>query len=182
LSRFVVSVGSWRHADRLDPPSGCSRSKRSRIAASTGICRSAHSIRRTPSGASARSLTSCLVVVAIVPLSVVVSGYEKLFVLALLPGNPVGLARSLGRDGRTVQPGFDRGPQLRVAPQPDDERHVVELDVVAPPQLGEPAEELQGGVAPSAWRRPGGPPRWVAPARRYPGASPPGPTARGVSG
>ena len=34
------------------------RSKRSRIAASTGICRSAHSIRRLPSPARARSFTS----------------------------------------------------------------------------------------------------------------------------
>src|SRR6476646_6268981 len=142
-ARFAVSVVTCRHAEMRCPASGCSRSKRSRIAASTGICRSAHAIRRTPSGARARSLTSCLVVVAIVPLSVVVSGYETLFVLALLPGDPVGLARSLGRDGRTVAPGFDCGPRLRVASQPDDERHVVELDVVAPPQLGEPAEELQ---------------------------------------
>src|SRR6188472_3597006 len=125
------------------PLSGCSRSKRSRIAASTGICRSAHSIRRTPSGASARSLTSCLVVVAIVPLSVVVSGYKKLFLLALLPGDPVGLARSLGRDGRPVEPGFDGGAHRRVAPQPDDERHVDELDVEPAPQLGQSAEKLQ---------------------------------------
>src|ERR1044072_8133972 len=43
----------------------CSNSKRSRIAASTGICRSAHSIRLRPSGASARSLTSCRLGVAI---------------------------------------------------------------------------------------------------------------------
>ena len=42
------------------PRSGRVRAKRSRIAASTGICRSAHSMRRTPSSASARSRTSCL--------------------------------------------------------------------------------------------------------------------------
>src|SRR4029078_33479 len=90
------------------------------------------------------------------PLSVVLSGYEKLFVLALLPGDPVGLARTLGRDGRPGEPGFDRRAQLAVAPQPDDERHVVELDVVPPAQLGQPAEELQVvvAVAPLARRAP----------------------------
>ena len=56
------------------PASGCSRSNRSRIAASTGICRSAHAIRRTPSGASARSFTSYRSVVAIDPLSRCVVG------------------------------------------------------------------------------------------------------------
>src|SRR5438067_1671857 len=44
--RFAVSVVTCRQAEMRWPASGCSRSNRSRIAASTGICRSAHSIRR----------------------------------------------------------------------------------------------------------------------------------------
>ena len=40
------------------PSSGRSRSNRSRMAASTGICRSAHSILRTPSAERLRSFTS----------------------------------------------------------------------------------------------------------------------------
>jgi hypothetical protein len=56
--RFAVSVVTWRQAEMRWPASGCSRSNRSRIAASTGICRSAHSIRRLPSSARARSFTS----------------------------------------------------------------------------------------------------------------------------
>jgi hypothetical protein len=63
--RFAVSVVTCRQAEMRMPASGCSRSNRSRIAASTGICRSAHSMRRTPSGASARSFTSYRFVVAI---------------------------------------------------------------------------------------------------------------------
>src|SRR5262249_7961439 len=63
--RFAVSLVTWRHAATRYPASGCSRSKRSRMRASPGICRSAHSIRLGPWGASARSLTSCRLVVAI---------------------------------------------------------------------------------------------------------------------
>ncbi len=63
--RFAVSVVTWRQAETRYPDSGFSRSNRSRMAASTGMCRSAHSMRRTPSGASARSLTSKRFVVAI---------------------------------------------------------------------------------------------------------------------
>ena len=44
--------------EREKPLSGCSLSKRSRMSASTGICRSAHSIRRFPSAARAMSFTS----------------------------------------------------------------------------------------------------------------------------
>src|SRR6476619_7154942 len=56
------------------------------MAASTGICRSAHSIRRTPSGVSARSLTSCLMVVAMSSLfSVVFLRDEKPLVLSAEP-------------------------------------------------------------------------------------------------
>src|SRR3954465_2096844 len=62
--RFAVSLVTWRQAETRYPTSGCSAAKRSRIAASTGICRSAHSIRLRPSGASPRSLTSCRFVVA----------------------------------------------------------------------------------------------------------------------
>src|SRR5438874_1735028 len=82
--RFAVSVVTCRHADTRQPASGRSRSKRSRIAARTGMCRSAHSMRRTPSGASARSRTSNRLVVAMSPLFPSSSGEQPL-VLALLP-------------------------------------------------------------------------------------------------
>src|SRR5439155_15343629 len=58
-------VVTWRQAETRYPESGFSRSNRSRMAASTGMCRSAHPMRRTPSGANARSLTSKRLVVAI---------------------------------------------------------------------------------------------------------------------
>ena len=51
--RLAVSVVTCRQAEMRRPSSGFSRSKRSRMAASTGIWRSAHSMRRTPSSASA---------------------------------------------------------------------------------------------------------------------------------
>src|SRR5688572_27479078 len=59
-ARFAVSVVTCRQAEMRMPSSGRSRSKRSRIAESTGICRSAHSTRVTPAGARPRSLTSWL--------------------------------------------------------------------------------------------------------------------------
>ena len=75
--------------------------------------------------------------------------------LSLLPGDPVRLARPLGRDGRAGEPALDRGAELGLAPEPDDERDVVELDVEPPPQLREAAEELQVvlAVAPVSRRR-----------------------------
>ncbi len=56
--RLAVSVVTCRHAPMRRPSSGRSRSKRSRIRRRTGISRSAHSIRRTPSAARPRSVTS----------------------------------------------------------------------------------------------------------------------------
>ena len=56
--RLAVSVVTWRQAPMRRPSSGRSRSKRSRIRRRTGISRSAHSIRRTPSAARPRSVTS----------------------------------------------------------------------------------------------------------------------------
>src|SRR5262245_20126939 len=114
------------------PASGCSRSKRSRIDASTGICRSAHWIRRTPSGASARSLTSCRFVVAMVPFGRR-SGGEQALVLALLPVDPGGVVLDAG------EPAVDRAPQLRLTTEPRGERDLLELD-------GEPAAQLAQGA------------------------------------
>ena len=102
-NEFAVSVVTWRQAETRCPASGCSRSKRSRIAASTGICRSAHWMRRTPSEASARSFTSCRCVVAIrsslrrvpgVRSGCGRPGGEQALVLALLPLDQAGAAVS----------------------------------------------------------------------------------------
>ncbi len=57
--RLAVSVVTWRQAPMRRPASGRSRSKRSRIWRRTGISRSAHSMRRRPSAARERSVTSC---------------------------------------------------------------------------------------------------------------------------
>src|SRR5262249_15519735 len=56
--RLAVSVVTCRQAEMRTPSRGFSRSNRSRMAASTGIWRSAHSMRRTPSSASARTVTA----------------------------------------------------------------------------------------------------------------------------
>ena len=58
-SRFAVSQVMCRHAPRRCPLSGSSFAKRSRMIRSTGICRSAHSIRLRPAAANPRSRTSC---------------------------------------------------------------------------------------------------------------------------
>ena len=42
-----------------------------------------------------------------------------------------------------VEPALDRGPQLGLAPEPDDERDVVELDVEPAAQLGEAPQEVE---------------------------------------
>src|SRR6266536_4711337 len=125
------------------PASGCSRSKRSRIAASTGICRSAQAIRRTPSGASARSFTSCRCVVAIQSfrLEFVPLRGEQPLVLALLPVQ----RRELGPG----EPALDGASQLRLAAEPRRERDVRQLDIEPAPQLAERAQliELEQPIA-----------------------------------
>src|SRR5919199_1637952 len=87
-ARLAVSVVTWRHAEMRWPASGCSLSKRSRMAASTGICRSAQAMRRTPSPARDRSFTSKRLVVAMEPLLWLMSGGQEPFLLALLPLDP----------------------------------------------------------------------------------------------
>src|SRR5437763_6067782 len=134
-ARFAVSVVTCRQAEIRYPESGCSLSKRSRMAASTGIWRSAHSMRRTPSGASARSFTSCRLVVAIQSSPVAVSGGEQALVLALLPVE--------GGQFRAVQPGLERRAQIRLAAQPCGEGDVGKLDVVALPQVRERPKLVQ---------------------------------------
>src|SRR5690606_21459692 len=66
MTRFAVSVVTCRHAESRRPASGFSRLKRSRIWRRTGICRSAHSVRRRPLSASERSRTSCWTSVPVV--------------------------------------------------------------------------------------------------------------------
>src|SRR4051812_2137554 len=59
-ARLAVSAVTWRQADILMPASGLSAANRSRIARSTGMSRSAHSIRCLPRVASEKSFTSPL--------------------------------------------------------------------------------------------------------------------------
>src|SRR5256885_5308980 len=63
MHRLAVSLVTCRHAARRLPLSGCSFANRAWIWRSTGIERSAHSLRRRPSSASARSFTSNAVLV-----------------------------------------------------------------------------------------------------------------------
>src|SRR5262245_40978843 len=149
-ARFAVSVVTCRHAEMRCPASGCSFSKRSRIAASTGICRSAQAIRRTPSGASAKSFTSYRCVVAMNPLfdlvGCQVSGRvdgEQPLVLALLPVDPGGGSLLGLRDARPGEPRLDRRSERRLAPQPQRELELSELDAEARPELGERVELVQ---------------------------------------
>src|SRR3954451_17127458 len=134
-ARFAVSVVTCRHAATRSPERRCSRSKRSRIAASTGICRSAHSMRRLPSGASARSFTSCRLVVAIQPFSQMSGGQQPL-VLALLPFDP----RQVVCAG---EPAVDRRAKLRLPPESRGERDVGDLDAEPAAQLPQRAELVQ---------------------------------------
>src|SRR3954453_22431763 len=126
--RFAVSVVTCRQAETRKPLSGCSVSNRCRIAASTGICRSAHSILRTPSSASARSFTSYRFVVAIGSF---LSGGQEPLMLSLFPFQGVGVAGEPRVDGRF---------EIRLPPQPRREREIGDLDVEAPPELRERAE------------------------------------------
>ena len=121
------------------PASGCSRSKRSRIAASTGICRSAHSIRRTLRG-ERQVLHRVAVSLPSVPLLVVFQairsgcggpGREQALVLALLPSDP-GRGRAVGcGDVRAREPGLDGAAKVGAAAQSDCEGELVELDAEA---------------------------------------------------
>src|SRR5215216_5805513 len=113
-ARFAVSVVTCRQAETRYPDRGCSLSKRSRIAASTGICRSAHSMRRTPSEASAMSFTSCRFVVAIQSFQFL--GGEQPLMLTLLPVECGQL--------RPREPRVDGSPQLRLAFEPSGEGDV----------------------------------------------------------
>src|SRR5882724_4242914 len=89
-------------------------------------------MRRTPSGASARSFTSCRFVVAI--QSSRLGGQEPL-VLALFPveGGQLG----------TCQPGLHCAPQLRLALEPSCESDIGELHVVVPAKLPQGAELVE---------------------------------------
>src|SRR5215208_642864 len=64
--RLAVSAVTWRHAATFTPSSGWPTRKSSRIERRTGIWPSAHSIRRSPCGASDGSWTSGLTLIAVV--------------------------------------------------------------------------------------------------------------------
>src|SRR5919108_1362348 len=101
------------------------------------MLRSAHSMRRTPSPARARSFTSCLRVVAISPLLLWVGSScgEQPLVLPLLPVERV--------DSAAVQPRLERGPQVGLAPEPRREDDVADLDGKAPTELPQRLELVQ---------------------------------------
>src|SRR5438094_3041171 len=131
-ARLAVSVVTCKQAEIRYPESGCSRSKRSRMAASTGIWRSAHSMRRTPSGASARSFTSCRFVVAIQSFRL---RNEQALVLALVPVE--------GGEASPGQPRLHGRAQGWLAFEPGGEGDVTELDAEPDPQLAKRAELVQ---------------------------------------
>src|SRR4051812_36914344 len=151
--RFAVSVVTWRQAETRYPASGCSRSKRSRIVVSTGICRSAHMMRRRPSGASDRSFTSCFAVVAIrVSLSFLLvdvagtpfagrvgSGREQPFVLPLLPFDP-----GEGVVGG-AEPAVDGPQEIGLAAQTPREGDVRQIQAEGASQLAQRAQAVELG-------------------------------------
>src|SRR3954468_20809873 len=141
--RFAVSVVTCRQAEMRYPSSGFSRSNRSRISVSTGICRSAHMMRRTPSEASARSFTSWRFVVAMNPSCPEIAGSversrgEEPLVLALLPFDPG--ARVVGGG----EPAVDRALRLRLAPRPAGERDICEVDCERRAQVAQRPQAVQ---------------------------------------
>src|SRR5262249_22108871 len=146
-ARFAVSVVTWRQAETRWPESGCSLANRSRIAASTGIWRSAHAILRIPSDVSARSFTSwrCVVAMASFRFSscvVDVSCGEQPLVLSLLPLDPGGRLGAGCLVGAR-EPRLERSPKARIAAQPQGEGDLAEVDAEAAPEIGEPAELVQ---------------------------------------
>src|SRR3989338_6485365 len=105
-ARLAVSEVTCRHAAMRRPLSGCSLANRARICRSTGIERSAHSVRRRPSSASAMSLTSwaAFFVATVISSPVLaaraggagkpMSSLMKLgFAVGALPGETLDLAR-----------------------------------------------------------------------------------------
>src|SRR2546430_7712107 len=107
-------------------------------------------MRRTPSGARARSFTSCRLVVAMCPFG---SGGEQPLVFALLPFERLELAGG--------QPRLDGGAERRLAAQSGCKGHIRELEGETAAELRERPELVQladaveaGARAPSARRHP----------------------------
>src|SRR3954453_15180141 len=93
--RLAVSVVTCRQAESRMPLSGCSLANRARIWRSTGMDRSAHSVRRFPSSASFRSLMSYFAKVVgtfwTVMCSSVGGRKQILHAVRLLPGKEINL-------------------------------------------------------------------------------------------
>src|SRR6185312_6476457 len=93
--RLAVSVVTCRQNENRMPLSGCSLANRARIWRSTGMDRSAHSVRRFPSSASFRSLMSYFAKVVGTFWTVMcssVSGRKQiLHPVRLLPGKEINL-------------------------------------------------------------------------------------------
>src|SRR5213596_2444839 len=119
IARFAVSVVTCRHAARRFPLRGRSRANRSRSCRSTGIDRSAHSVRRRPSSASRMSLMSfvALVLVAVSDIGFPgctrcpLGGHFQLFdAIDVLPGEELDFALAdLAALGRAAEVTVGRG-------------------------------------------------------------------------
>src|SRR5262249_32575239 len=88
--------------------------------------RSAHSMRRTPSAASAMSRMSYLFVAAISSLASRCSGGQQPLVLALFPFDPLGGCVASRRRFGTREPRVHRRPQLPFPTKAHRERELVE--------------------------------------------------------
>src|SRR6059036_1664569 len=119
--RFAVSVVTWRQAAIRFPWSGRSRSNRARICRSTGISRSAHSIRFTPCSASLGSRTCPTALIVAVSLGVTL---QILHAVEQLPAEAFVLASKVSVGGRLSINRFAQiqvlddapGPQIEMAP------------------------------------------------------------------
>src|SRR5687767_68812 len=104
--RFAVSVVTWRQAATRRPRNGFSFAKRSRTWRSTGISRSAHSMRRSPSSASLGFATCPCGVMATMVSGVTL---QVLHAVEELPPESLVLASEMSiRSGALV----DRLPQI----------------------------------------------------------------------
>src|SRR5207249_217655 len=106
--RFAVSVVTWRQAAIRFPWSGRSRSNRARICRSTGISRSAHSIRFTPCSASLGSRTCPTGLIVAVSLGVTL---QLLHAVEQLPAEAFVLASKVSVGGRLS---INRFPEIEL--------------------------------------------------------------------
>src|SRR6185369_10241241 len=135
--RFAVSVVTCRHAATRLPRSGFSFSNRALICRSTGISRSAHSIRFTPSSASFGSFTCpwALMVAAVLGVTL-----QLLHAVEQLPAEAFVLASKVSIGGGLL---VDRLPEIEVLDDPGRPEIEVLADQLLDARVGNAARAVR---------------------------------------